>query len=398
MYCTPQTKQDTYSFQFINLNDKDLVLVDSDSWLFTKLKFIQQTAIINPQLQHHLLEVNYNNNSLGYLYFQIMPFKGKELSTYIPQNQECFFNKTVEKVVDIALDRINWNLMVLGNVFITGDNGQYWKSEIESATKWDIITKVAKFMDAQVELDAFLISDLTRNEIIGHEQMLKQKYRLFEVEPDLIFDINQSWHTFDDYLQSLVSKYRVRTKKVLKNSDSLTIRDLNLQEVIAHNTSLIQLYKNVVNKSQFKLAEISNNYFIDFKQEYPDKFNIRGFFLQEQLLGFITFFEEENNLHINFVGLNYDLNKEHCIYQRILYDCIEQGILLKKDKIHFGRTASEIKTAVGATPVKSYSLLKHSNTLPNLVIKALTTYLKPEPFKSRNPFGKKQLQFDFDKN
>ncbi len=389
MHCAPKVNQETYRFQLIDLNDEMLALDTPSNSLFSQLYFIRQTAHINPQLQHHLLEVDYNNNILGYLYFQSMPFKGKELNTYIPQNQECFFNKTVEKVVDIALDRISWNLMVLGNVFITGDNGQYWNSKIEPKTKWTIIQKAASYMTTQIQLDAFLISDLTEAEIVDHEQMLKQKYRLFEVEPDLVFKVEQSWHTFDDYLQSLVSKYRVRTKKILKNSAAIQIKNLSLTEIETQSKSLFQLYKNVVNKSQFKLAEINADYFIEFKKAYPEQFSVRAIFINELLEGFISFFEDKENLHINFVGLNYDLNKGHCVYQRILYDCIEQGILLKKENIHFGRTASEIKTAVGAVPVKSYSLLKHSSALPNLVIKALTTYLKPEAFETRNPFGKK---------
>ena len=91
MHCAPKVNQDTYRFQLIDLNDEMLALDTPSNSLFSQLYFIRQTAHINPQLQHHLLEVDYNNNILGYLYFQSMPFKGKELNTYIPQNQECFF-------------------------------------------------------------------------------------------------------------------------------------------------------------------------------------------------------------------------------------------------------------------------------------------------------------------
>lgn len=389
MNCAPNKNTELYSFHLIDLFNKNSITENQNFNLFSDLYFIQQTALINPQIQHHLLEVNYAENTLGHLYFQTMPFKGKELSTYIPQNQECFFNKTVEKVVDIALDRINWNLMVLGNVFITGDNGQYWNTDIENVTKWNILRKAANYMATQIKVDAFLISDLNTQDIQEHKLMLNQSYRFFEVEPDLVLNIDSNWNNFEDYLASLVSKYRVRTKKVLTNSKELEIRELSLNEVVENSNTLFQLYKNVVDKSQFKLAEISANYFQDFKKSYPKQFQIRALFLKEQMVGFISFFEDDKNLHINFVGLIYEFNKEHCIYQRILYDCIEQGIILNKEKIHFGRTASEIKTAVGATPIKSYALLKHSSTLPNLVIKPLTAYLKPEAFEIRNPFGKK---------
>jgi hypothetical protein len=143
----------------------------------------------------------------------------------------------------------------------------------------------------------------------------------------------------------------------------------------------------VVDSAAFKLAEITPSYFYDFKKAYPEDFYVRGFYLQEELVGIISFFTDNSCLHINMVGLDYSKNKEYCIYQRILYDCIEQGILFGKERIHFGRTASEIKTSVGAYPIKAYSLLKHNSKIPNLAIKPLTTYLKPEPFEIRNPFN-----------
>ncbi|MCD8528876.1 MAG: hypothetical protein LRY27_02650 [Chitinophagales bacterium] len=149
---------------------------------------------------------------------------------------------------------------------------------------------------------------------------------------------------------------------------------------------LFSLYKNVIDKADFKLAEIPPNYFIDFKESLGNDFQIRAYSYQGQMMGFISYFIGKDTLHINFVGLDYTMNKDLCVYQRILYDCIEQGILLSKKEIHFGRTATEIKTAVGAEPHKVFAYLKHVSTIPNLAIKPLTTYLKPETFEARNPF------------
>ena len=82
--------------------------------------------------------------------------------------------------------------------------------------------------------------------------------------------------------------------------------------------------------------------------------------MENKLVGVISYFEDTEVLYMNFVGLDYTFNKDHCIYQRVLYDAIEQGILKGKKHIHFGRTASEIKTAVGAKPVKAYLNLSNS--------------------------------------
>ncbi|MCD8528875.1 MAG: hypothetical protein LRY27_02645 [Chitinophagales bacterium] len=167
--------------------------------------------------------------------FQLLPFKGKELNAYIPKEQKCFVNKTIEALVDLALDRINWKLLVLGNVFFTGDNGQIWTKEIDGKLKWQLIRHAAKKIAEQTKIDAFLISDIYENDLKEDDYLLKHSYRKFEVEPDLIFNINKEWDSFDDYLQSLSSKYRVRTNKVFSKAHELEIKSLSVEEIKKEN-------------------------------------------------------------------------------------------------------------------------------------------------------------------
>jgi hypothetical protein len=375
-----------YSYIFNSINPQFSSEVVADDFFSTD-SFLNQCKRICPQVRHEILEVKRDNQTIGRLYFQIMPFKGSELRSYIPgQEAPCILNKTMEAIVDLALERVNWNLAVLGNVFITGDNGQYWSEELKATERWEIVNAATNFLKKQTKIDAFLISDLRKENLVGKELLTYNSYRMFEVEPDLLFQIDKDWKNFNDYLANIISKYRVRTKKVLEKSDSLVIQDFNASDLENRKVEIYKLYKNVLDSAAFKLAEIQDNYFHDFKLAYPQQFVVRGFFLEDKLVGVISYFIENKALRINFVGLDYSNNKEHCIYQRILYDCIEQGILLGRESIHFGRTASEIKTSVGAYPVKTYALLKHNDKLPNLAIKPLTAYLKPEPFEIRNPF------------
>jgi predicted N-acyltransferase len=381
-----------FSIQILELKNEVLENLDfHHPSFFSSKEFLANTQYICPQLQHHILEIKKEGVVLGNLYFQVMPFKGAELKSYIPQNEICLISKTMEAIVDMALDRIHWNLAVLGNVFITGDNGQYWLSDLSPEIKWQLIHKATKVLAKSKKIDAFLVSDLTLEQLDGKEAIMEKGYRLFEVEPDMVFNIPSEWQSFDDYIASLISKYRVRTKKVLEKSQALVIRNLELSDIDAYQNELFQLYKNVMDNAAFRLAEIRPNYFHDFKKAYPNNFWVRAYFIDNTLVGFISFFSSQQALNINFVGLDYQFNKDIAVYQRILYDCIDQGIILKKQNIHFGRTASEIKTAVGAVPITSYSMLKHNSTLPNLAIKPLTTYLKPEPFEVRKPFGEKKV-------
>ncbi|MEZ4979216.1 MAG: hypothetical protein R2772_07945 [Chitinophagales bacterium] len=383
-------KNSEYQFRVLPANSLSEVSEISASSLFSTPSFIKQSAQVSKHIQHQVVEVFQQKEKLALLYFQIMPFKGDELRSYIPEGEDCIINKSLEAIVDLALERVNWNLAVLGNVFLTGDKGQIFYKEVSAKEKWEILDQACKALSKSQKIDAFLISDLREEDLVNHDIMVNKSYRLFEVEPDLIFDIQESWKTFDDYLDSIVSKYRVRTKKVFSKSNSLLIKDLTAEEIKENTKLIFSLYKNVLSSASFKLAEISQNYFYDFKLAYPEKFKLRAYYHEGEMLGFISYFVDAKALNINLIGIDYKYNKEHCVYQRILYDCIEQGIQERISQIHFGRTASEIKTSVGAVPKKGFSLLKHNSRIPNIVIKPLTTYLKPEPFEVRKPFRVEQ--------
>ena len=74
------------------------------------------------------------------------------------------------------------------------------------------------------------------------------------------------------------------------------------------------------------------------------------------------------------------------MYQRILYDCVDLAIKQGKTEVNFGKTATTIKTTIGAQPSKIYALLKHNSKVSNLSIKPFFHFLKPEEEETRNPF------------
>ena len=57
------------------------------------------------------------------------------------------------------------------------------------------------------------------------------------------------------------------------------------------------------------------------------------------------------------------------------------------EEIVLARTALEIKSSVGAEPIKMYGLMQHSNFFINKKLGYFFKYLEPETiWKERNPF------------
>jgi hypothetical protein len=142
-----QAKKSKFNFNII----EDYQSIDSTEPLnapfFAKSDFLKHSADVNPQVRHIMVAASSDNKTLANFYFQIMPFKGSELKSYIPQGEDCIINKTMEAMVDMALERVNWNLAVMGNVFVTGDNGQYWKTDnLADEIKWEIVEEASSFL------------------------------------------------------------------------------------------------------------------------------------------------------------------------------------------------------------------------------------------------------------
>ena len=113
---------------------------------------------------------------------------------------------------------------------------------------------------------------------------------------------------------------------------------------------------------------------------------MRGFFYNEQLVGFSTSFKNDDILEANYVGLDYNFNKELSVYQRILYDYVEQSLNFKSKELHLGRTAEMIKSSIGAIPMNMKLYARHRKSVPNLLLKPIIQSISPSDFELRKPF------------
>ena len=47
---------------------------------------------------------------------------------------------------------------------------------------------------------------------------------IFEIDPDMVLNIDAQWNSFQDYCDSIQSKYKKRVRKVLKDSSPLSVK------------------------------------------------------------------------------------------------------------------------------------------------------------------------------
>lgn len=349
---------------------------------FESPKFLNAICEANHHIDYFFVEITKENKLVGKLFFQVLPFEGKELKSYISDESPCFVKASIGSI----LEKVNWQMAVLGNLFVSGDNGQYWNESVSSKDKWMLLNQISKEFKASKKIDTVLLSELTTSQLEGSKAVTKEGFKVFEIEPELFLDIPENWTSFDDYLSDLKSKYKKRTRKVLKDSAVLEVKKLSKEEIFEAKDQIHSLYKNVTGKIDFKLAEVSDLYFYNLKDTLQDSFTLTAYYFKGEMIGFITTIENNGLLEVHLIGLNYEVSKSVCLYQRILYDCLEEAILKKKTRISFGKTAGTIKTSVGAKTSRIYAMLKHSNAVSNLSIKPFFKFMKPEEVEMRNPF------------
>jgi hypothetical protein len=105
------------------------------------------------------------------------------------------------------------------------------------------------------------------------------------------------------------------------------------------------------------------------------------------MVGFSCLFHvDPATLHVHYIGLNYEINASHKLYNRMLLDFVKFAIECRVQKVHFGRTATEIKSTIGAEPNPLQAYLKMNNRIMNASLPYFLKRIKPQEYTARNPF------------
>jgi hypothetical protein len=88
----------------------------------------------------------------------------------------------------------------------------------------------------------------------------------------------------------------------------------------------------------------------------------------------------------HLIGMDYSLLRSHALYQNLLYHFVNEAIALRAPKLFFGRSALEIKSTAGATPIEMHALIRFENKIANQVLKPMLQKVKVEEWIQRNPF------------
>jgi predicted N-acyltransferase len=296
------------------------------------------------------------------------------------------------KLREIVFKKFISNVLVMGNNMLTGQNGCFFSEKLPRKQGVILLKTVAEelceiFNRDGKKIHLSIFKDFSKSEVEPFEIPEFKSFYKFKTQPNMLFQIRESWKEFDDYILDKSKKYRDQYKRARKKAEGISKKKLSLEEITTYNSRIYQLYMNVAKNAPFNTFYLPENHFLLFKKSLKDNFLFYGYFIGEELIGFNTLIKNGSDIDTYFLGYDEKYQREKMLYLNMLYDMIGYSINKGYKRIVFARTALEIKSSVGARPINMYGLIRHSNPLVNLVVSKMFSYFEPKiEWQERNPF------------
>lgn len=304
----------------------------------------------------------------------------------------CRISDTIKNTLFKNLDV---KVLICGNLFSCGEHGfVYDSNQITAKKAFENLSNALREIRKLNYTDKpsfILLKEFWPVSFRNSTFITKHDFREFEIDVNMVLQIDSSWTSFEDYLQSMKTKFRTRAKNVFKKSKPIIAKEFTSTDIETYQFEIDTLYLSVIEKAEFKIGKLNASTFKKLKIALKDAFMFKGYFLNNNLIGFTTAFILENAVDANHIGIDYTFNKPYAVYQRMLYDYVDLAISKKVNELRLGRTAEIIKSCVGAKPVEMKLYVRHGNSISNTLLKPLVELISPNEYEIRHPF---KLQFD----
>lgn len=374
----------TFFTKIKEIPTKDWELVVAKSDLFLSLKYLEALSLaLSKEMQWVYVLVYADAKPIVAGVFQITTFtykKGSQTNLLLKLFQDC-------KNAD---DSVSMNGLVCGNMFATGAHGFTHRKDVSFKAATELMASAAKQLRKMKKYEGAFSIQLFKDfedASVSHLKVLEDfKYRSFQADVTMVLPIHEDWRTFQQYLDSMKAKYRTKAKSAFKKASALKIVSLSASEIEKHESRLLELFNTVQEQSAYSYGENYPKSFKGLKENLGEAFICKGAFLNETLVGFSSAFMNGTTLEASYVGLDYSYNTEYALYERLLYNYVEEAIQQQATLLHLGRTSELIKSALGATPKHMMLYAKHASKFKNVLLKPILEKITPSEFQLRKPF------------
>ncbi len=355
---------------------------------FLQRKYLKMLELAQPiGMTFQYVVVSKNEEPIGFFYYQIIEFSAS--NSLQAKNTKIAKGSLSTCIKSFLSNFVQFKTIVAGNLTLTGNNAYVLKYQNQDDELVHYVTdRTIQYLNHHKgeEVTLVLLKDFPHVQK-KDDAYYHKKYYPFCIDPDMNLSIPSHWHRIEDYCADLTTKYRTRFNRARKKIGDIASRKLDQDALQLYQKDIYQLYLNVAQKADFNTVYLSEHYFTTLTTYLGSEAEIQGYFLGDKLVGFISLLHVGDELEAHYIGYDVSVNAHHQLYLNMLYDIVQAGIDKACTKIGFARTATEIKSSIGATASQYWCYLKHTKPIINKCIPALFQYLTPvEDWEKRNPF------------
>ncbi|WP_426431702.1 hypothetical protein ACPX19_04300 [Winogradskyella sp. HB-48] len=343
-------------------------------------EFLKAFELANTDIEFNYIFILKEDKSIAFANTQIVTIGIETITKNIAMSSK------LRTAVNNLFCNNHIKVLFCGNVFLSGEYGTFLKDGEPKVETFKAIAKAVKKLYKCKRLSTIFIKDFEDESLYITDHLKAFDYASMRVEPNMIIYLRPEWKSFEDYTSDLKSKYRVKVNRADAKSEILETIFFNEEDIKIYLDELQALYQNTIDNADFNAQILNLNTYIHLKNTYKDKFVVKGYFLNDKLVGFLSAMQNGDHLDAHFIGIDYSNNKEYAIYPRILNDYVRLGIETKSSQINLGRTASEIKSTLGAQPKTLTCYCRHKYALPNKILKPFIKNVHIKTFKQHEPF------------
>ena len=203
----------------------------------------------------------------------------------------------------------------------------------------------------------------------------------YKGDPYMVLPI--SWSSFDEYVADMKKKYLARVRKVQKSNEGIRVEVLPKEG--PQFEQCVAMLEATLKDKVVALPGNLEHLLRTFNRCFGGAFKLFGFYSGEKLVGFISCIEDGPVLRAMHFGQSDDAPED--FYSHAMFTLIGHGITTGVQKVHLGRTATEIKSTYGAVPEENYFSFYSSSRFFQFLMRLADRYYRPKAYTLRSPFG-----------
>ena len=297
-------------------------------------------------------------------------------------------NKMKQWLIRTSIDFVKPKMLVAGNLFRHDVQMlEFHKPSLNRLDMSKIVDGAINYMLEYTKSQGVFLKDIPKD--IAKYFRTRKEYQRLDNDIAMHLDIPEHWQTFEDYQNELKRKYKNRAKKTRRDFDGVLSHTLTLEEIISYKKEIHALYKQVTKNQVVSMGELSENYIPKLKKSLGDRYQVTGFFLNDEMIAFSSAILHDGIHDMNYIGFDYTLNQKYSLYFNILFHCVECAIGNRCYKLLLGRTALEAKAIVGCEPDYLYTFYKLKSRFINEIVKNITARFENrlgDGWENRHPF------------